>query len=469
MGKDTYTPESNLPLDFDNEQPSESIAERNADDKHDESKMNEPNPNNFIVGLVAQSDLPKEKQSTLLDKFSDLYSTITEWSEKVNQIVITEIGQVKEQKQAREARLFLKNKRIEIENTRKSLKEDIVKEGKTIDGISNALKALIEPLEEKCETLEKYDIIHLAEQREQRLAQRLVILEQYNVPVDNNVIADMSDDLFSYFLDGVKGQIEAKRKQEAEAEIEAQKQFEEEQKRQAELEAENARLRAEAEEKERLLKLEAEAKEERNAKRSEQMRPYISFIRDYNKMLNMEDAEFENELVEVDKGAKLHYEHEAKEKAKAEAEAKRQREEQEAILEKQRAEQAKEIAKAKAESERQRLEYEKAQKIKEAELKKQKEQAAKLKAEADRLKAIADKAEADRLAEIEADEKRVAKEQKLADAPKLKLFIAEMEVFKLESMKKYTFKSKDGKKAFDNINALIEKTIVYAKAQHKDL
>jgi len=54
-------------------------------------------------------------------------------------------------------------------------------------------------------------------------------------------------------------------------------------------------------------------------KRSDELRPYIIFIRDYNGMINMSEVEYQKEFKDIYEAAKQHYEYEAKEKLKQEA------------------------------------------------------------------------------------------------------------------------------------------------------
>jgi hypothetical protein len=68
-------------------------------------------------------------------------------------------------------------------------------------------------------------------------------------------------------------------------------------------------------------------KAQKTAKRNEELKPYIIFIRDYNKLLNLPDAEYEKEFSDIKIGAEQHWEHERKEKeaekARIEAELKK--------------------------------------------------------------------------------------------------------------------------------------------------
>lgn len=62
---------------------------------------------------------------------------------------------VTDPKLSRAFRLKLRETRIEIEGTRKRLKEDSLRTGKAIDGMANILKYIIEPVEEQLEAHEK--------------------------------------------------------------------------------------------------------------------------------------------------------------------------------------------------------------------------------------------------------------------------------------------------------------------------
>jgi hypothetical protein len=115
--------------------------------------------------------------------------------------------------------------------------------------------------------------------------------------------------------------------------------------RQRLIEAENAKLKALALEKEKII-----------SKRNELLRPYIRYIRDYDKVLNMADVDFEKELSNLNS--------EAVETMKFEAEEERKR--QQSIIDAQnekdarlRAEKALQIKKdAEAKQEKERLETE---------------------------------------------------------------------------------------------------------------
>ena len=121
---------------------------------------------NQLAIIVKESGLEKTKSQALLDQFSDYFQIASEWEKKASMIVVADASQVSDMKMARIGRLFLREKRIAIERTRKQLKEQALREGKAIDGIANILKALIVPIEEYLEKQEKFIEIKAAEEAE---------------------------------------------------------------------------------------------------------------------------------------------------------------------------------------------------------------------------------------------------------------------------------------------------------------
>lgn len=111
---------------------------------------------NDLAIIVKESGIEQAKGQVLLDNFKDYFEIASEWEVKAKNIVVKDAGQTAEMEMARVGRLFLREKRIKIEKTRKELKEQSLREGKAIDGIANVLKALIVPIEEYLEKQEKF-------------------------------------------------------------------------------------------------------------------------------------------------------------------------------------------------------------------------------------------------------------------------------------------------------------------------
>lgn len=119
--------------------------------------------------IVQKSGLDSTKANELLTKFSDYFDIAAEWELKAKSIVVTDESQQAEMKMARVGRLFLKEKRVAVEKTRKEMKAQAIREGKAIDGIANVLKALIIPIEEHLDQQEHFVEIRAKKAEDERL------------------------------------------------------------------------------------------------------------------------------------------------------------------------------------------------------------------------------------------------------------------------------------------------------------
>lgn len=152
--------------------------------------------------------------------------------------------------EAREQRLALKKARTTVENKRKELKADIVKQGRAIDSVAKYVKEEIEPAEKYLEEQEKFAELRAAEKAAKLKAERVEKLMAYTDDISVYNLDEMSDDQFNSLLATLKAQKEAEDKRiadEAKAKAEAEAA---EKKRQEEQAAENERLKKEAKAKE---------------------------------------------------------------------------------------------------------------------------------------------------------------------------------------------------------------------------
>lgn len=180
---------------------------------------------NELIRIVQDSELEEAKARLLVEQFADVSGIVASIDAKAREIQVTSELQTLDMQLARTMRLELRQKRIEIENTRKMLKEQALREGKAIDRVAQWLKGLIEPTEKHLDEQEHFiERKRAAEEEARRIEAEKALREK-----------------------------EAKEAKEREAE----------QKRMRE---ENARLRKEAEEREKAArKQEEEAAKERAA------------------------------------------------------------------------------------------------------------------------------------------------------------------------------------------------------------
>ncbi len=87
---------------------------------------------NDLALMIKESGLEQTKAQVLLDKFTGYFQIASDWEKKAKAITVTDAGQKAEMQMARTGRLFLREKRIQIDRTRKELKEQSLREGKAI-------------------------------------------------------------------------------------------------------------------------------------------------------------------------------------------------------------------------------------------------------------------------------------------------------------------------------------------------
>jgi len=161
---------------------------------------------NKIDELIGTGVIEKTKADYIKEKFQDFTQAIEEWSKKANAIVVTNENQKELMAEAREGRLLLKAKRIEVEKTRKSLKDQSLSEGRLIDSVAKYLTGLIEPAEKHLELQEKFIEIQEQNKRIQLKSDRTVLLEPYRDVIDpNSIQLDLiTEEAFTTILNGAK-------------------------------------------------------------------------------------------------------------------------------------------------------------------------------------------------------------------------------------------------------------------------
>ena len=238
---------------------------------------------NQLAVIIKESQLEHTKAQYILENFQDYFKIASEWEVKASTIQVTNVEQKTEMKMAREARLFLRDKRLDVEKARKRLKEQSLREGKAIDGIANVLKALIEPIEQYLDKQE-------------------------------------------HFVELQQTEEEARLKVEAEARAEAERIAKEkaEESERERIRLENETLKKEAEAREKAIELERQAVEKQRLAQEEKSR---------------QEREAQEKIMQAEREKAEAKQRELEEKAKAEAEAREKLEEEKRENERQEAEQ----------------------------------------------------------------------------------------------------------------------------------
>lgn len=244
---------------------------------------------------VETRDLEPTKSQYIIEKFKGFFEQAQEWESKARTIKISSPSQVAEMKQAREARLELKEIRVNAEKTRKELKEQSLREGKAIDGVANVIKALIVPIEEYLEGQENFAERLVEEQKMRVLADRSVALQPYVQDLAMYNLKEMSEEGFQNLLKSSMIAWNAQR----DAEVEAGKQRiakekEEAHSREAQR-IENERLKKEAQEKDVIIAAEREKKEKAEAELAEKNRKELERIEGEMKVADARHVEKDQE------------------------------------------------------------------------------------------------------------------------------------------------------------------------------
>jgi hypothetical protein len=297
--------------------------------------ITETKTENQLVKIINESGLDKTKAQVLLENFNNYFELAADWENKAKTLTVTDVKQVAEMKMAREGRLFLSQKRIDVEKTRKALKENSLREGQTIDAIAKILTNLILPIEEDLKNKEKFAEIQEANRRAELKARREAELEPFReyVPFANGFDTMPEEEfqkLLTYASDQKKAKEDADRKAEADR-IAKEKAEAEERER---IRLENERLKKEAEAKEKAMQAErekaAKALADQQAKAEGDRRALEEKARKERETANTKlKAEQEAARIAQGKAAAEKAKLEGEIKAKAEAEAKTKREAEE--------------------------------------------------------------------------------------------------------------------------------------------
>lgn len=305
-------------------------------------------PDNALVKVVETSGLEKTDAAVVLGKFQDYFRIAADWENKVKALVVTSPTQIAEMKMAREGRLFLRAKRLDIEHTRKELKEQYLRKGKAVDGFANILKALFEPMEEYLDRQERFVEIKEEEMRMERLQHRLTEIQTVSLDPAFYDLKNMPEENYRQLIDGERKAIQARIEETARIEAERIAKEKAEAEERERLRAENERQRKELEIKEHLLKKEREEAE---------------------KKLKAEQEAARKEKEAADARQKAIEQTARKEKAEADARERKLKAEQEVRLKKEREERERLEAQLKAKAEAEAKEKKRAEDEKKAALK----------------------------------------------------------------------------------------------------
>jgi hypothetical protein len=251
---------------------------------------------NQLAIIIKDSGLEKTKSEVLLEKFSDYFKIAADWERKAKELKVTDESQRVEMKMAGEGRKFLKSKRVEIEKTRKELKEDCIREGKTIEGIANILKGLIEPIENYLEEQEKFIEIRDKRRKLERKEMRIKVLESLQFDYTYTDLVNMPEDSFETLVLRLENERDARILAEKQAEEKRITEEKAEKERQEKIRIENERLKKEAKDREIHHEMERSKAEAERKKEAEKQAKIQAELRAKAEAERKEKERIESEL-----------------------------------------------------------------------------------------------------------------------------------------------------------------------------
>ena len=121
-----------------------------------EAEELETSPSTELVTIIKDARLEPDLANEFRINFEEHFKMANEWSKKAKNIIVTNENQTVLMEQARVSRLFIRSKRLEIENFRKSKKEYYLRGGQAVDKVCGFLKNMIEPIENHLDLQEHY-------------------------------------------------------------------------------------------------------------------------------------------------------------------------------------------------------------------------------------------------------------------------------------------------------------------------
>lgn len=205
-------------------------------------------------------NLPEESKKGILSGFSKFIDDASNWEIKAKALIITSVDQKEEIKEARIARLALKNIRVDADKTKKRLKEDSLNYGKAVQSAYNLIESIVKPIESHLKEQERFVEIQEAKRIADIASIREIEIQSFRkfVPYGIN-FGTMPDEDFAKLLNGAKLKFQKKIEDDEKAEADRIKKEHEEKERQEAILLENERLKAEN--KARQEKEESERKE----------------------------------------------------------------------------------------------------------------------------------------------------------------------------------------------------------------
>jgi hypothetical protein len=201
-------------------------------------------------------------------------------------------------KPAREARLALRDIRTSAEKTKKALKENILIEGRMIDGVYNTIVGVTQPLEYKLYEIERWEELEKEKLKAELKAKRIEEISPYGVDTSFTDLGAMTEEAYKAYLETAKLAYSKRLEAQKQAEADIALKNEIEAKERMRIQAENEKLKKEKELQDKKMAAEAEARMKAEAELKEKKRQ-----EDEQKAKAMADAQAKAEAEEKAKQA----------------------------------------------------------------------------------------------------------------------------------------------------------------------
>lgn len=227
--------------------------------KNEIVKFDAPELQSIEASKVEQIKATFEPMAEMLAGFEDAFNKIVAESEKEVTGLVTA--------KAKRLRIDIGKVRIATEKVRKEQKEEYLRAGKAIDGVSNILKWAVTDKENKLKEIEEHFEILERERLEKLQLERAEKIAPYVDDFFDRDLASMEEDVWDAYLATKKKDYEDRVAAEKKAEKERIAKEKADAKERERIRKENEKLKAEAEERERQAKAEAAKRAEAEAKR----------------------------------------------------------------------------------------------------------------------------------------------------------------------------------------------------------
>lgn len=237
----------------------------------------------------------------LIDRFTPFLDQAREWGLKASELVVTDINQTREMKMAREARLAMREIRINADKLRKELKEDSLRYGRAVQGVYNVIEAAISPIEKHLEAQEKFREIYEMNQREALRLEREALVQDVRAYMISNInLGEINEQDFQRMWTGAILQRNAAEQEARKAEEERIAKAKAEEQERERLRQENERLKAEAEALQN-IRIEAERKASEERAERERIELELRIKKDAEEKLEADkQAAIESDLAKGD-------------------------------------------------------------------------------------------------------------------------------------------------------------------------